>query len=46
MVDELRGASRVCDDVGAVVTIVGEIVAAVREFVRDLIADALGRLVA
>jgi hypothetical protein len=45
VVDALRGASRVCSGVGAVVTIMGEVVAAVREFVRDLIADAVGRLV-
>ncbi|QFZ16951.1 WXG100 family type VII secretion target [Saccharothrix syringae] len=45
VVDALRGASRVCSGVGAVVTVMGEVVAAVREFVRDLIADAVGRLV-
>ena len=45
VVDALRGASRVCSGVGAVVTIMGEVVAAVREFVRDLVADAVGRLV-
>ena len=36
----------VCSGVGLVVTLVGELVAAVREFLRDLIADAVGRLIA
>ncbi|MFI9811371.1 WXG100-like domain-containing protein [Saccharothrix variisporea] len=45
VVDALRGAAKVCSGVGAVVTVMGELVAAVREFVRDLIADAVGRLV-
>jgi hypothetical protein len=44
--EALNGAATVCSGVGLVVTLVGELVAAVREFLRDLIADAVGRLIA